>query len=95
MTMNPDPNLSADLHSPDQMEESATGSDPVSQEMIDIDDQLMNNFRDLLNRYRDELSTDITEMARGLKISRPLLSGFINKTGGRNDLPLTPGKVYH
>ena len=95
MAMNPDPNLSADLSSPDQMKESATSLDPASQEMTDIDDKLMNDFRDLLNRYRDELSTDITEMARGLKISRPLLSDFMNKTDGRNDLPLTPGKIYH
>ncbi len=95
MTVNPDPNLSADLSSPDQMEESATSLDPASQEMTDLDDKLMNDFRDLLNRYRDELSTDITEMARGLKISRPLLSDFMNKTDGRNDLPLTPDKICH
>lgn len=92
MAMNPDQNLSTDLSSLDQIEESI---DPASQEMIDTDDQLMDNFRALLNRYRDELATDITEMARGLKISRPLLSDFMNKTEGRNDLPLTPGKICH
>jgi hypothetical protein len=92
MTTSPDLNLSADLSSLDQIKEII---DPDIQEMIDTDNRLMDNFRALLNRYRDELATDITEMAKGLKISRPLLSDFMNKTEGRNDLPLTPGKIYH
>jgi hypothetical protein len=95
MTMNPEPNLSADSSSPDQMEESIASLEQAAETMVEIDNKLMNGFRDLLNRYRDELSTDITEIAKGLKISRPLLTEFMNRTGGRNDLPLTPGKIYH
>jgi hypothetical protein len=94
--MKVNPNLSPDSSSPEQVEESIASLELASRKMVaEIDDPLMNNFRNLLKRYMEELSTDITEIAKGLKISRPLLTEFMSPKYKRNDLPLTPGKIYH
>jgi hypothetical protein len=58
-----------------------------------IDDPFMDAFRDLLKRYIEELSTDITEIAAGLSLSRPVVTDFMIRKKGRNHLPLSPGRI--
>jgi hypothetical protein len=58
-----------------------------------IDDPFMDAFRNLLKRYMEELSTDITEIATGLNLSRPVVTDFMNRKDGRNHLPLSPGRI--
>jgi hypothetical protein len=58
-----------------------------------INNEYMNAFRDLLNQYIEALSTDISEIAEGLNLSRPVVTAFMNET--RNDLPLSIGSICH
>jgi hypothetical protein len=57
-----------------------------------IDKDLMNRFRDLLFHYIEILSTDYTEIADGLGVSRPTLTKFMD---GCNELPLSVGSIRH
>jgi hypothetical protein len=59
----------------------------------EIDNQYMNSFRDLLNEYIQNLASDISEIAEGLNLSRPLVGEFIKRK--RNELPLSVGRICH
>jgi hypothetical protein len=98
MTMSPEPETSRDSDNLDQnSEDTVVEIDDLKQQAITtvsaIDDPLMNAFRDLLRRYMDKYSTDISEIAVGLQLSRPVLTEFLNRTKGRNHLPLSPGRI--
>ncbi len=67
--------------------------DETDKYVSEIDDPFMNAFRELLKDYIKTLSTNIVEIAKGLKLSRPVVSDFMS--GNRDDLPLTTGKICH
>jgi hypothetical protein len=73
--------------------DSEKNSTKAQTEIDRIDEPFMNDFRELLKRYMKYLSTDISEIAQGLDLSRPLITDFIN--GDRNHLPLSPGRVCY
>jgi hypothetical protein len=59
----------------------------------EIDRRYTNGFRNLLEEYRSTIATDISEIAEGLQLSRPVVGDFMN--GKREDLPLSIGRIVH
>jgi hypothetical protein len=59
----------------------------------EIDRKYSDDFRNLLNDYRSTIATDISEIAEGLQLSRPVVGDFMN--GKRHELPLSIGRIMH
>lgn len=63
----------------------------TSSDIQDTDRPYMESFRALLKDYIDKLSTDPTEIAAGLCMSRSHVGAFIK--GDRDELPLSRGRI--
>ncbi len=99
MTMIPEPDTTGDFVEQEQaneyLKESTNPKERFSLDVEEIDKQFMDAFRELLNEYIETLSTDISEIAEGLKLSRPVVSEFMNPKHKRNDLSLSIGRICH
>jgi hypothetical protein len=74
-------------------EDSFSQKQQASKYVEEIDHEFMAEFRALLKHYIDVLSTDISEIALGLNLSRPVITDFLNEN--RKDIPLSVGSICH